>query len=145
LYRLAVVPIEIPPLRERLGDIPLLVEYFIIALEKGLERSSRPSTRNLSNCSRIQLAGERSRVTNVIERAVILCEGETFSVEESWLKREAPPRFTRSERSMARFVKQEMQIIEAALHGAWPNLRDGGGSGEIGAAHRARSTQKSSA
>jgi hypothetical protein len=59
--------------------------------------------------------GNVRELQNVIERAVILCEGETFSVEESWLKRELPPKFARPEPLNGVLVKQEKQMIEAAL------------------------------
>jgi len=116
LYRLAVVPIEIPPLRERLGDIPLLVEYFIDRFGKRAgKKFATIDKKSLKLFEGYNWPGNVRELQNVIERAVILCEGETFSVEESWLKREAPPRFARSEPLNGALVKQEMQIIEAAL------------------------------
>ena len=116
LYRLTVVPIEIPPLRERLADIPLLVEYFIDRFGKRAgKKFTSIDKKSLKLFEGYNWPGNVRELQNVIERAVILCEGETFSVEESWLKREAPPRFARSEPLNGALVKQEMQIIEAAL------------------------------
>src|SRR5712672_2865510 len=116
LYRLTVVPIEIPPLRERLADIPLLVEYFIDRFGKRAgKKFTSIDKKSLKLFEGYNWPGNVRELQNVIERAVILCEGETFSVEESWLKREAPPRFARPETLNGALVKQEKQIIEAAL------------------------------
>ena len=116
LYRLTVVPIEIPPLRERLADIPLLVEYFIDRFGKRAgKKFTTIDKKSLKLFEGYNWPGNVRELQNVIERAVILCEGETFSVEESWLKREAPPRLARPEPLNGVLVKQEKQIIEAAL------------------------------
>ena len=103
LYRLNVVPIEIPPLRERPADIPLLVEYFIDRFGKRAGKKFRTiDQKSLKLFEGYSWPGNVRELQNVIERAVILCEGETFSVEESWLKRELPPTRTRPGRLMAR-------------------------------------------
>src|SRR5712671_5317751 len=116
LYRLTVVPIEIPPLRERLADIPLLVEYFIDRFGKMAgKKFTTIDKKSLELFEGYNWPGNVRELQNVIERAVILWEGETFSVEESWLKRETPPRFARPEPLNGALVKQEKQIIEAAL------------------------------
>ena len=116
LYRLAVVPIEIPPLRERLADVPLLVEYFIDRFGKRAgKKFTTIDKKSLKLFEGYSWPGNVRELQNVIERAVILCEGETFSVEESWIKREPPPRFARPEPLSGVLVKQEKQIIEAAL------------------------------
>ena len=116
LYRLTVVPIEIPPLRERLADIPLLVEYFIDRFGKRAgKKFTTIDKKSLKLFEGYNWPGNVRELQNVIERAVILCEGETFSVEESWLKRETPRRFARPEPLNGVLVKQEKQIIEAAL------------------------------
>src|SRR3989454_1637970 len=128
LYRLTVVPIEIPPLRERLADIPLLVEYFIDRLGKRAgKKFTSIDKKSLKLFEGYNWPGTVRELQIVIERAVILCEGETFSVEESWLKREAPPRFARPEPLTGVLVKQEKQIIEAAL--AESNGRISGAAG----------------
>jgi len=116
LYRLTVVPIEIPPLRERLADIPLLVEYFIDRFGKRAgKKFTTIDKKSLKLFEGYNWPGNVRELQNVIQRAVILCEGETFSVEESWLKREAAPRFARPEPLNGVLVKQEKQIIEAVL------------------------------
>ena len=91
LYRLNVVPIEIPPLRERSADIPLLVEYFIDRFGKRAGKKFKTiDKKSLKLFQAYGWPGNVRELQNVIERAVILCEGETFSVDETWLKREPP-------------------------------------------------------
>jgi len=130
LYRLTVVPIEVPPLRERLADVPLLVEYFIDRFGK---RAGKKFTtfdkKSLKLFEGYNWPGNVRELQNVIERAVILREGETFSVEESWLKREPRPRFARTEPLSGVLVKEEKQIIEAALAESYGRI-----SGPAGAA-----------
>ena len=128
LYRLNVVPIEIPPLRERVADIPLLVEYFIDRFGKRAGKKFRTiDKKSLKLFEGYNWPGNVRELQNVIERAVILCEGETFSVEESWLKREPPPRFARPGPLNGVLVKQEKEMIEAAL--AESNGRISGAAG----------------
>ena len=116
LYRLTVVPIDIPPLRERLADIPLLVEYFIDRFGKRAgKKFTTIDKKSLKLFEGYNWPGNVRELQNVIERAVILCEGETFSIEESWLKRETPPGFARPGPLNGVLVTQEKQIIEAAL------------------------------
>ena len=88
-YRLNIFPIRIPSLRERADDISLLVEYFV-------ERYAKKAGKKIKNISKktydlfqsYQWPGNIRELQNVIERAVILCDGETFSVDETWLNRE---------------------------------------------------------
>ena len=83
-YRLNVFPIEMPPLRERTEDIPLLVGYFI-------DRFSRKAGKTLQTVNKKSLdllqayswPGNIRELQNVIERSVIVCESENFSVDES--------------------------------------------------------------
>jgi formate hydrogenlyase transcriptional activator len=116
LYRINVVPIEMPPLRERVADVPLLVEYFIDRFGKRAgKKFTTIDKKSLKLFEGYNWPGNVRELQNVIERAVILCEGETFSVEESWLTRETPPKFTRPGPLNGVLVKQERQMIEAAL------------------------------
>jgi formate hydrogenlyase transcriptional activator len=116
-YRLNVFPIEIPPLRERKKDIPLLVEYFI-------DRYARKAGKNFQTVNKKSLdllqsypwPGNIRELQNVIERSVIVCETGTFSVDESWLSRQ-PPVIEPHVRSdlFKGLPSQEKAIIEAAL------------------------------
>src|SRR6202166_1648394 len=86
LYRLNVVPIEMPPLRERVADIALLVEYFIDHIGKRAGKKFRTiDKKSLKVFQAYGWPGNVRELQNVIERAVILSEGETFAVEETWL------------------------------------------------------------
>lgn len=116
LYRLNVVPIEMPPLRERVSDIPVLVEYFIDRFGKRAGKKFKAiDKKSLKLFERYSWPGNVRELQNVVERAVILCEGETFSVEEAWLKKEPLSRSVRPGPLNGVLVKQEKEMIEAAL------------------------------
>jgi len=132
LYRLNVVPIEMPSLRERAADIPLLVEYFTDRFGKRAGKKFKAiDKKSLKLFEAYGWPGNVRELQNVIERAVILCEGETFSVDESWLKRELPHTPSRSGTLNRVLVTQEKEMIEAALAESSGRI-----SGPIGAAAR---------
>src|SRR5207245_455744 len=86
-YRLNVFPIRIPPLRERLDDIPVLAEYLIERYAKQAGKSIRTIRKQtLELLQAYDWPGNVRELKNVIGRDVILCEGETFAIDESWLK-----------------------------------------------------------
>src|ERR1700732_5245406 len=90
-YRLDVFPINVPSLRERAGDIPLLVEYLIDRYSKKAGKKFKDITKStLVLFQAYDWPGNIRELQNVIERAVVLCDSGTFSVDETWLKREAP-------------------------------------------------------
>ncbi len=129
-YRLNVFPIEMPPLRQRREDIPLLVEYFI-------DRFIRKSGKEIRGINRTTLQRLRSydwpgnvrELQNVIERSIIVCETENFTVDESWLSR-SPEETEQASRPLFRMPpSQEKQTIEAALADAQGRI-----SGPTGAA-----------
>jgi transcriptional regulator with GAF, ATPase, and Fis domain len=131
-YRLNVFPIEVPPLRERREDIPLLVEYFIAHFARKAGKSFRGiNKKTLDLLLSYPWPGNIRELQNVVERSVIVCETKNFSVDESWLSRHpiasAAGRLELSEKLSA----QEKEMIEAAL-------RESGGrvSGPSGAAGR---------
>ena len=110
-------PVEIPPLRDRREDIPLLVEYFI-------DRYARKAGKKIRTIEKSTLKlfqsypwpGNIRELQNVIERSVIVCDGENFSVDESWLSR--PLLATETNRRLDLYKSlpsQEKEIIEAAL------------------------------
>src|SRR6202034_1332048 len=116
-YRLNVFPIEVPPLRERKGDILLLVEYFIHRYARKAGKSFQTvNKKSLDLLQSYSWPGNIRELQNVIERSVIVCETETFSVDESWLSRrpsatERKVQFDFSEK----LAVQEKEMIEAAL------------------------------
>jgi transcriptional regulator with GAF, ATPase, and Fis domain len=88
-YRVNVFPIEIPPLRERREDIRLLVEYFIDRYSsKAGKKIHRIDKKSLDRLQSYSWPGNIRELQNVIERSVILCDTEDFSVDESWLSHE---------------------------------------------------------
>jgi formate hydrogenlyase transcriptional activator len=117
LYRLNVVPIEMPSLCERADDIPLLVEYFIDRFGKKAGKKFRTiDKRTLKLFQAYDWPGNVRELQNVIERAVILSDGDAFSVDETWLKRE-PSRVAGAPTVALNgaLFKQEKEMIEAAL------------------------------
>jgi len=130
-YRLNVFPIEMPPLRERREDIPILAEYFI-------DRHATKAGKNIRGVNKKSMdllqsylwPGNIRELQNVIERSLIVCETENFSVDESWLSPQLPAKSSNSALDFAeRLASQETDMIEAAL-------RESGGqvSGPSGAA-----------
>src|SRR5262249_26654122 len=84
-YRLNVFPIEIPPLRERREDISLLVEYFIDRFaRKAGKRIHRISKKTLDQLMAYPWPGNIRELQNVVERSIVVCETDIFSVDESW-------------------------------------------------------------
>jgi DNA-binding NtrC family response regulator len=115
-YRLNVFPIEVPPLRERLEDIPLLVEYFIGRYASQAGKKIRSiHKRTLEQFQSYVWPGNLRELQNVIERSVILCEGETLSVDPSWLTKDSGPARQASRPLTERLMDQEREIIESAL------------------------------
>jgi formate hydrogenlyase transcriptional activator len=116
LYRLNVVPIEMPSLRERAADIPLLVDYFIDRFgKKAGKKFRRIDKRTLKLFQAYSWPGNIRELQNVIERAVILSDGDTFSVDETWLKQEPRQVPSPTVALNSALQRQEKEMIEAAL------------------------------
>jgi formate hydrogenlyase transcriptional activator len=114
-YRLNVVPIDVPPLRERVEDISLLVEYFVVRFAKEAGKNIRHIGKHtLEQLKNYHWPGNIRELQNVVERAVVLCETETFAVDESWLKRESVDS-PRSNDGFSALRDRAVQMIEAAL------------------------------
>ena len=115
-YRLNVFPIDVPPLRERKEDIPLLVEYLTERYaSKAGKKIKNMEKRTLELLKAYQWPGNIRELQNVIERAVILCEGETLSIDEVWLQHE-PHSLPEARAGLARLGSdQERAMIETAL------------------------------
>jgi formate hydrogenlyase transcriptional activator len=115
-YRLNIFPIQIPSLRERVDDIPLLVEYFIERYAKKAGKGIRKiAKKTFEIFQSYEWPGNIRELQNVVERAVILCDGETFSVDETWLKRENRQRSRLTVPLTTALVEREREAIEAAL------------------------------
>jgi PAS domain S-box-containing protein len=130
-YRLNVFPIEVPPLREREEDIPVLVDYFIDRYARKAGKSIRGvNKKSLELLQSYPWPGNIRELQNVIERSVIVCDTENFSVDESWLSRQPRATGPKSQLELSqKLASQEKEMIEAAL-------RESGGrvSGPSGAA-----------
>jgi PAS domain S-box-containing protein len=116
-YRLNVFPVEVPALRKRSEDIPLLVTYF-------LNRYARKAGRHFTAVDKKSLdllqsyawPGNIRELQNVIERSVIVSESQTFSVDESWLSHRPSVSDVDVQPSLFnRLPAQEKAVIEAAL------------------------------
>jgi formate hydrogenlyase transcriptional activator len=115
-YRLNVFPIRIPELRERVDDIPLLVEYLIDRYAKTVGKKIRNITRKtLDLFQAYDWPGNIRELQNVVERAVILCDGETFCVDETWLTPATPKSAATDLPLVANLVEHEKEMIESAL------------------------------
>jgi len=115
-YRLHVFPIQLPALRERADDLPLLVEYLVERYATKAGKKIRTiSKRTLDLLQAYDWPGNIRELQNVIERAVILCAGDTFAVEERWLKPNAPQPAGPAVSLVAARAAHERALIEAAL------------------------------
>ena len=138
-YRLNVFPIEVPALRDRADDIPLLVEYLIERYaKKAGKRIRHIAKKTLELFQRYHWPGNIRELQNVVERAVILCDGDEFAVDENWLKpgsSQTPGPTDASSRRLAEdkraLDQREKEMIEAALAASGGRV-----SGSTGAAAR---------
>jgi formate hydrogenlyase transcriptional activator len=116
LYRLTVVPIRMPSLRERADDIPVLVDYFIGRFGKKAGKKFRTIDKRTAELfEAYQWPGNVRELQNVIERAVLLSEGDIFSVDETWLRRQTPQLPSPTSALNSALQRQEKEMIEAAL------------------------------
>jgi transcriptional regulator with PAS, ATPase and Fis domain len=116
-YRLNVFPVEVPPLRERKDDIPLLVRHFTQQFARRLNKGiDTISSATMDALRRYHWPGNIRELQNVIERSVILCETEIFSIDESWLPQQQVLTEPRNQIELSRRLQtEEMDMIEAAL------------------------------
>jgi formate hydrogenlyase transcriptional activator len=114
-YRLNVFPLELPPLRERREDIPILVEYFISRYARNAGKTFRRVSRGTLECLQsYPWPGNVRELQNVIERSVILSDTDEFTVDESWLSPQAGQSVTRIGLFNS-LAEQEKAMVEDAL------------------------------
>lgn len=115
-YRLNVFPIRLPALRERVDDVPVLVEYLVEKYaEKTGKRFRRIAQQAIDLLKAYEWPGNIRELQNVVERAVILSEGDTFTVDEAWVTRDSLAIPSRMDRLSAALAEREREMIEAAL------------------------------
>jgi formate hydrogenlyase transcriptional activator len=115
-HRLNVFPIRVPPLRERPEDISLLVEYSLSRYaQKASEKFRDITSKTLQLFQAYRWPGNIRELQNVIERAVVLCDGDTFSVDESWLRQESSSAPGPVVPLVTTLEDRERQMIEEAL------------------------------
>lgn len=130
-YRLNVLPITVPSLRQRAQDIPLLVEHFIARFAPKAGKHIRHiETETLNMLMGYRWPGNVRELQNVIERAVILSESDTLFFDESWLNRSGTvQRSDVVSGSFPELAHHEISLIRAALHASGGRI-----SGPTGAA-----------
>jgi len=129
-YRLNVFPIDVPPLRQRSEDIPLLVSYFIDRYSEKVPKDiTSIEKRSLELLSNYSWPGNIRELQNVIERSVILSDSGVFAVDESWFASQPASSDGPGNSLNKRILDQEREMIESALAEA-----NGRVSGTAGAA-----------
>jgi len=115
-YRLNVFPIDVPPLRNRREDIPMLVEYFVKRYaEKARKQITKIDKDTLELCQSYHWPGNIRELQNIVERSVILSTGNTFWIDEAWLSNKNAPRPEHSGPLTENLQSYEKQLIESAL------------------------------
>jgi formate hydrogenlyase transcriptional activator len=118
-YRLNVVPIQVPALRDRRGDIRLLVEYFVERYaQKAGKRIRSISKETLDLFEAYHWPGNIRELQNVIERAVILSDADVFRADPSWLTPAPADGGVPTGSLTADLAQREKAIIEDALRDA---------------------------
>jgi len=114
-YRLNVFPVHVPALRERLEDIPPLVEHLVERFAKSMGKTFLTTRLNtIETLQSYDWPGNIRELQNVIERSVILSQGDVFSIDEGWIKRQI--RRPQPTPALATSIaEREREIIEAAL------------------------------
>ena len=127
-YRLNVFPIEIPPLRERREDIPLLVHYFVLRHSREMQKQIKFVPKQVMDALvNAEWPGNIRELENFIERCVIFTQGDELYVPRAELKN-APVRSVPSAASS--FEQAERHIISDALRAASGRIAGKGGAAE---------------
>src|SRR6266481_2136201 len=116
-YRLNVFPLEVPPLRDRREDIPELVEYFIDRCANNVGKNiTGINNKSLELLQSYPWPGNIRELQNVIERSVIMCDTENFSVDETWIPQRPMASECKNQSTFSqKLVAHEKEMIESAL------------------------------
>jgi formate hydrogenlyase transcriptional activator len=125
---LNVYPVEIPPLRERREDIPLLVHYFVLRLSRQMQKRIRSVPKQaMEALVNADWPGNIRELENFIERCVILTRGDELNVPRAELKRAVSrPLAT----GASTFEEAERQVIIDAVKAASGRISGKGGAAE---------------
>jgi len=114
-YRLNVFPIDVPSLRRRREDVPLLLEYFVKRFaDKMGKRIRRIERRTIELCQAYGWPGNIRELQNIVERSVILCTSDTLAIDAAWLSGPSQTAIT-TDALPLKLLGQETALIEAAL------------------------------
>jgi formate hydrogenlyase transcriptional activator len=126
-YRLNVFPIEIPPLRERREDIPLLVNYFVSKLSRQMGRQIKTiPPRTIEVLTNHPWKGNVRELANFLERAVVLSQGEELKVPTGELTASCSPETT----TLPKFEQAAREVIMDALRASSGRIAGKGGAAE---------------
>jgi formate hydrogenlyase transcriptional activator len=115
-YRLNVFPITIPPLRERKEDIPALVSYLVDRYAKRAGRKFRGIRKSaLDLLKSYSWPGNIRELQNVIERSLIVCETDEFTIDKNWLSAGPVPTRSADQASIETSATGERELLEATL------------------------------
>jgi formate hydrogenlyase transcriptional activator len=115
-YRLNVFPIEVPPLRERKEDIPLLASYFVRRFSQRMgKRIQRIHRAVYDQFMNYDWPGNVRELANLLERAVIHCQGETLQPQHVTLERRAARAAAPAPDAIPTLEEGERQLIRRAL------------------------------
>jgi transcriptional regulator with GAF, ATPase, and Fis domain len=116
-YRLNVFPIELPPLRERRADIPVLIDYFLNRCAKNVGKNIRGvNKKSLDLLRSYPWPGNIRELQNVIERSVIMCETENLSLDETWLPQQPVASESKGQSDFSqKLAAREKEMVESAL------------------------------
>jgi formate hydrogenlyase transcriptional activator len=134
-YRLNVFPIEIPPLRERREDIPLLVHYFVSRLSREMQKTIRRIPRDAMDAlTNAPWPGNVRELENFIERAVILTNGEDLQVSIKELEEPALAGMQAGATRAATTLRESERrvILDALKASSWKVAGPGGAAERLG-------------
>jgi len=131
-YRLNVFPLQVPPLRERPEDIPLLVRHFVHQFARRMNKAiDTIPTETMNALTRYQWPGNIRELQNLIERAMILSSGSVLRVPLEELKNQLPPASTNgSSRTLEE--AERAHILAILKETKWVLAGPGGAAARLG-------------
>ena len=130
-YRLNVIPVTVPPLRERMGDVPVLAEHFLGKFNKQLGKSLTFSKSAMDHLCKYDWPGNVRELQNILERTIILSSGPEIEADDLKLNIDDALKVERVDIAAAPntsvrhdIQKNEIEKLTQALHQASGNLSE---------------------